>query len=52
MKLKWWILFPVLGILASALAELAVPERVPDWVLSIVLAVAFAGWIIREMARG
>ena len=52
LKLKWWILFPALGILASALAELAVPERVPDWILSVVLAAAFAGWIIREMARG
>jgi hypothetical protein len=52
MKVKWWILFPVLGIIASTLAELIVPERVPDWILSVALGIAFAGWIIREMARG
>jgi len=52
MKRKWWILFPVLGAIASAVATLVVPGRIPDRTFSVILAAAFAGWIIREMARG
>ena len=52
MKPRWWILFPILGALASVAAELIVPARVPDRLLSIVLGATFVGWILREIARG
>jgi hypothetical protein len=52
MKRRWWVLFPVLGVLASAGIALVVPGGVPDRVAGIVLAAVFAGWIVREMARG
>jgi hypothetical protein len=52
MKRRWWVLFPALGAIASVVVEVLVPARVPDWLLSVVLGTAFAGWIIREMARG
>lgn len=52
MKRRWWILFPVLGALASAALALIFPGGTPDRVAGIVLAAVFAGWIVREMARG
>lgn len=52
MKRRWWMLFPVIGALASAAVALVVPGGVPDRVAGLVLAALFAGWIVREMARG